>query len=996
MKKLFTSLLLLIVLLCSGSIKAQETTVYSNSGDNYQIVKVSDTEYRVEPINTGSPANFQNLNDNTFDGQSAFMSCTGKITLKGKFSNIDGLKKNLCFTNVVLSDFIKWNRQVNVISYWPYEEEVLKDEAELFTTNYKLKDFFPQATKVSLPNYEEEAWVDFFLSVNTIEEITFGTATKRILCAETGTTSSTNGVWPAWEADQNNPTGPVRGACALKTLNFNEGLEEIGVNTFLNCANITSLTFPESLKVIGINAFKHTRELTSLDFTNNTNLTTIDASAFAGKHNNAGERSKLSSVTLPSGDTFTGFGNYVFSSTSIKELDFRNCTGITRFLHDGGSTEPQYTGGFRTFYFYSSLKRIWFPPNLTYVMPDIFGGKSSAESGDDLTNPDNISTILEEAYFTGHITKDDYDLSKCENARAKDVIDESKKLKLDDYAFCQIPTLKTVVLSNNVWYIGQEAFKQCHLTEISIPASVETIGAKAFEQNDYMTKVTFEEITADCKPCKGRETSIPGGDGTGGQGHGAFNNCKAITDVYINTTSNLKCQNNAFDQHITWGAGDAEKPFATLHFPKENINNYVNTSHYLTDAIVANKGLFHDWLMTHYDLAGVPNMNGWYEFINSGPSSSELSSPGQEIILRTFSDYELSYLVPSGLRAYIVNKVEKDGDTYVATLKRVEVIPAKTGVILYGHPNGWDAAGNPTLSLTPVYYAPSGERVQVDVDTWVTAGENEGLPLCRANWIENGGTQGADMKNYLEPSSTDPNYTGTDHPEWQNGGIFLKPYENIAEIENPLKMNPAGKVAYRNFGLGRYNSIVNVENKQALEGDETNYAAFFRLQMGVLGSGKAYLHMDASEYPVEQGAEILVNKDEKEGDFSYYYEYGASDGIPYDFRDPQNNDKNKKGWWIYNHGFDWEIVDDHYAIEDSEGNKEYKSRMNWGVCPDRLKTISMAPRFLGELEDTDDIVKMVIPANPNANTEYYTLQGVKVSDPSKGVYIRNGKKVIIK
>ena len=52
-------------------------------------------------------------------------------------------------------------------------------------------------------------------------------------------------------------------------------------------------------------------------------------------------------------------------------------------------------------------------------------------------------------------------------------------------------------------------------------------------------------------------------------------------------------------------------------------------------------------------------------------------------------------------------------------------------------------------------------------------------------------------------------------------------------------------------------------------------------------------------------------------------------------------------------------------------------------------------KYLGEVEEeADGIVKLVVPANESG--DFFNLQGVKVTNPTKGVYVRNGKKVIIK
>ena len=107
------------------------------------------------------------------------------------------------------------------------------------------------------------------------------------------------------------------------------------------------------------------------------------------------------------------------------------------------------------------------------------------------------------------------------------------------------------------------------------------------------------------------------------------------------------------------------------------------------------------------------------------------------------------------------------------------------------------------------------------------------------------------------------------------------------------------------------------------------------------------------------------------------------DGEPYDARanvgDPTYN---PKGWWNDKAtpvAFDW---------------REYT--LSWGDRSEALVDPSGSAKYYGELEENaDGIVKLVIPAG-NEDGEFYTLQGVRVSNPTKGVYIQNGKKVIVK
>ena len=688
----------------------------------------------------------------------------------------------------------------------------------------------------------------------------------------------------------------------------------IGEDVFKS-TKITSFDFPAGLKVIGGEAF-HGAPLDEVDLSGCTSLVAIKYEAFEEVNQNKGI-----DVTFPEGSAFTFIGNDAFRKSGIKSLDMSMCNGITEFQN--------YNNDYKTFSDCKFLTSVSLPPNLSAVPDDTGMGVFNAST--------NIASVT------------------C-NGTARYVDCELQNpLYIGDAAFKEKLGLATVILCNRVSSIGYETFHSAAITEIHIPASVETLKKHAFYNCQQLKNVYFDAFDKSLGNCKGAETWIAGDDGA--QGNGAFEECQNITDVYILTEALLHCQNNAFDQDITWGAGNVEGNFATLHYPKDNVANYVNLTHYLSDKIIKDPGLFHLWLHEHYDLAGVPNKNGWYEFINSGPFDPENEEECQSIILRTFSDNKLSYLVPNGLRAYVVSDIQPAGDNYEVTLTRIPVIPKQTGVILYGHPNGKTSDGKPTLVLTPVEFAPAGETIELDGGQTITAGENEGLPLCRANWDNNY------VKNYLEPILSE-----------DGSAVPIKPYEKVD-----------GVVTFRNFGLGRYSST-DYFNTTALTSDENNYVGFFRMKPQSYKSGYAYLRLAPGEFDAADGGEILVKpdtqKDLNNGILSYSCEYKLTDGKVFDAADAVGTAANPKGWWNASAipvGFYW---------------KEYS--MSWG---DRTIQFggSAAAKYFGEFEDdTDGIVKLVVPADNISNGEYYTLQGVKVNNPTKGVYILNGKKVIVK
>jgi hypothetical protein len=757
------------------------------------------------------------------------------------------------------------------------------------------------------------------------------------------------------------------GLSSLSQATVGSDLIYIGKSAFKN-SQLTSFAFPAGLKAIGGEAF-HGAPLSEINLGACESLVAIKYEAFEEVNQNV-----AINVTFPASATFTFLGNDAFQKSGVTRIEMVQCTGITEFQSkdNDGTT-------FKTFANCPNLTYVSLPPNLTAVPDDngmgVFKGSINIAEVKFNGSGSYVNCVLKNACTIG----DNAFKFAQQSSTGGDTTEEEIVLN----------KLAKVTLSNNISSIGVEAFHSAAISEIHIPASVQELKKHCFYGCQNLTKVFFDEFDKNCGTCDGAETQIAGAEGSGGQGQGAFEECQNITDVYINTQAELQCANNAFDQDISWGAGNVEGNFATLHFPKNKTEHYVNLAHYLTDAIVANAGLFHDWLEDHYDQAINPHKNGWYEFINSGPTDPDDKTVYQEIMLRTFSDWTYSYLVPNGLRAYVVTGLKPVGDNYEVTLQRIRVIPAKTGVILYGHPNGKKPDNSLALVLTPVNYLKhgdplydqkyvNGELVSCDIEYNEDGtmkvqdyyqGEDQGLPLCRANWNHSSNY----VKNYLEPIISE-----------DGSAVAIKPYEKAAN----------NKVTFRNFALGRYSST-DYFTKTKLDEDENNYVGFFRMKPQSYKSGYAYLRLTGDvdengvalenpEFNVADGGEILVkpdtDKDITNGIYPYYYEVNLTDGSWADMS--VQGDNNPKGWWNASAspvGFYW---------------KEYS--MSWGDRTIQFGS-SAGAKYFGEFEDdTDGIVKLVVPAESIPNGEYYTLQGVKVAHPTKGVYIHNGKKVVIK
>ena len=492
-------------------------------------------------------------------------------------------------------------------------------------------------------------------------------------------------------------------------------------------------------------------------------------------------------------------------------------------------------------------------------------------------------------------------------------------LEIGANAFDGCKNITELTLPSNVQRIEEAAFKGLSITEIVIPGTVKELG-KAFWECNELTKVTFaEHLGEDRKSDVDMKIEEQ-----------AFGNDRDVWDVYVESLGKLTCDQHAFEFDVT-NAQTQNARLATLHFPESKIAEYVNLNHTLDIETSKNPGLLQAWLNAHRNAAGE---NGWFEFVNSGPSNPEEKKTGEKF-LKTFSDYNYARLVPDGVRAYIVNNVEKNEDGhYVLGLKRLLVIPARTGVILYGNITGT------SLAMTPVTM--SGKITINGEETDLTT---DAMALVRENWANLHGEDIA-YKNYLVPTSTA-----------KGAGVYVEPYET----------DETGKVTFRNFGMGRFSKTESGKKYYANEGGITSdYEGFFRLKKSTIGEGKAYLRLAANEYDDPKGGEALVQKDE---DFNKEY---IGNSLAY-----------SELWWK---GRDWNA----------------STTYDWGRrdANNNINKEEYFVKFKGEpviVENGDDATLILSPETQNMDDCYFTLQGVRIQNPTQsGIYIKDGKKIYVK
>lgn len=143
--------------------------------------------------------------------------------------------------------------------------------------------------------------------------------------------------------------------------------------------------------------------------------------------------------------------------------------------------------------------------------------------------------------------------------------------------------------------------------------------------------------------------------------------------------------------------------------------------------------------------------------------------------------------------------------------------------------------------------------------------------------------------------------------------------------------------------------MTNFQSTTLKDSQYDDFVGFFRVKVGVnCGPEKAYLSLPADKFTSAMGAEALVVKPESPADMKFRYDV---------WNDPVNTG-------------------------------------NWGPRNSNIGVLQS--KIAGEAEEDDVTGISNVSTDVEEDGDIYTLQGVKVAQPQKGVYIMNGKKVIVK
>ncbi|MCD7906389.1 MAG: leucine-rich repeat domain-containing protein, partial [Clostridium sp.] len=273
----------------------------------------------------------------------------------------------------------------------------------------------------------------------------------------------------------------------LESISIPRRITSIGYAAFKDCGNLSEVTFTGTSKLsyIGGCAFQNCSSLISIDIPSG--VTTIEDWAFQGC-------SALESVTLPDDEDFTRVPSGLFSDCesltsatipdSVAEIGndaFANCTSLTAVnIPDGVDYIYSWT-----FYNCSSLESITLPDGVTCIEDEAFRDCSSLTS---INLPESLTQICWAAFegcssLSGDlvIPDDSEAFYGCSSLTSATLPSNEEYTGIGERTFQYCSGLTSVTIPDTVTYIGGSAFEGCTSLEyIELPDSVDTIEWWAF------------------------------------------------------------------------------------------------------------------------------------------------------------------------------------------------------------------------------------------------------------------------------------------------------------------------------------------------------------------------------------------------------------------------------------------------------------------------------------------------------------------------------------
>ena len=279
----------------------------------------------------------------------------------------------------------------------------------------------------------------------------------------------------------------------------------IGDAAFGGCSDLTSITIPNSVRSIGNSAFSGCSALTSITIPHS--VIYIGSYAFR-------DCSALTSITIPN------------SVTSIGDRAFNNCSCLTSVIAEKGNKKFDSRNDCNAIIETESNTLIIgcnstiIPNTVTSIGGEAFCGCSGLTS---ITIPNSVTSIGYRAFYG------------C--SALTSIIIPNSVTNIEEYAFCSCSALTSIIISNSVTSIGHKAFADySHLTSIIVEK-----GNKTYDSRNDCNAIIETESNTLIVGCN--STIIP--NSVMNIGNSAFYGCSALTSITI-PNSVMNIGNSAF------------------------------------------------------------------------------------------------------------------------------------------------------------------------------------------------------------------------------------------------------------------------------------------------------------------------------------------------------------------------------------------------------------------------------------------------------------------
>ena len=496
------------------------------------------------------PNDVEKVSDYAFCGCSEITS----ITIPNSVTNIGDSAFRDCtgIENIYINDLTAWcnvSGLYNLMNYGSVNKKLYLNNE--LVTKLVIPDYVTNIAYSSFKNCSDIASVivpdsiitiglDAFENCNGLANVEIGNSVKTIYSnAFKNCNSITSLIIP--DSIITIGSGAFENCNGLANVAIGSSVKTIYSNAFKNCGNITSLIIPDSVTTIGSSSFKNCNSLASV--TMGGNVDSIGESAFYGC-------SKLTSIIIPD------------SVTSIGESAFDNCTGLTsvtigkNVVSIGRDYSYYYVGAFSNCY-----KLVEVINNSTLKIRKGYSGmhnvayyslKVKTNGTSDIINKNNylFYTYENVNYLLGYIGMDtELTLPNDYNGQMYEIY---------KYAFYNNNDLTSVIIPNNVAFVGDYAFSGCGSLKYNEYDNAYYLGN---ESNKYVVlikakskNITSCKINDNCKyvysnafSCCEKLTSVTIPNGLVSMGEKVFEGCEKLASVTI-PSSVTTIGSNAFDK----------------------------------------------------------------------------------------------------------------------------------------------------------------------------------------------------------------------------------------------------------------------------------------------------------------------------------------------------------------------------------------------------------------------------------------------------------------